>query len=436
MTTSPFPFVSASRLNRLAGVALIALAASSVPASAAAQTFDQWFNARIDDVVAARLGQNSGARETEAPSIARGSSTIVNESGFSDLIGIALGGGALTHGTDSGASTALTMTPYAVLSGILGIDPDDPFLYEERSAWRALSFTLGTETTEAEDGSDVRATLVGFKLKLWSRRTPSPETLRELRRTLNLAGAVAGPLQGSLTDSLHAWAGALVGFPTSTVQETNDNNRVAFSRLLTDSTRFPGILSAIGEDHVDVLLAMIEGGIEPFVENRRAANVALAELKGEPQVALDVQGRIRESGGDELRLGLGLDIGLARRIQFTANANASFISAIEGATDATGGTGATGGTLAAGVSFALGPERLGGADPVSLDIALEGEFLDTRHARWNAQGKLQVPVLEGLSLPLSLTWSSRMDVADEDGLIGRIGFTLDTARLLRAMGGT
>jgi hypothetical protein len=152
---------------------------------AAAQTFDQWFNTRIDAVLAARLGQNSGARETEAPAIARGSTAIVNETGFSDLIGIALGGGALTHGGDGGAegaSTALTVTPFAVLAGILGIDPNDPFMYEARSAWRAVSFTLGTETTEADDGSESRATLIGFKLKLWSRRTNDAQPRRGSRR--------------------------------------------------------------------------------------------------------------------------------------------------------------------------------------------------------------------------------------------------------------
>jgi hypothetical protein len=398
---------------------------------AAAQTFDQWFNTRIDAVLAARLGQNSGARETEAPAIARGSTAIVNETGFSDLIGIALGGGALTHGGDGGAegaSTALTVTPFAVLAGILGIDPNDPFMYEARSAWRAVSFTLGTETTEADDGSESRATLIGFKLKLWSRRTPSAETVERLRTTLNLAAAVAGPLHGTLTDSLQLWAGDLVGFPVSNDEEINDENRVAFSRLLADPARFPGILNAIGAERVMTLESLIEAAIDPFLENRRAANDVLAELKSEPQLALDVQGRVQEAGGDELRLGLGLDIGLAGRVQFTANGSALFIDGVAGAADARGGT------IAAGLAFALGPERLGAADPLTLDIALEGEFLDELRPRWNAQGKLQLPVLDGLILPLSLTWSNRMDASDESGLLGRIGFAVDTARLLRAMG--
>lgn len=419
------------RTVRILALAALALVFDASPL--AGQDFTAWFNDRIDEVLASRLGQRSGARETEVPSIARSSTGLVDRSGASDLVGLALNGAPLTRGEAGDvetSSTAVTVTPYALLAGVLGIDPNDPFLYEERSAWRAISITLGTEDAEVgEDGATVRSTLLGLKVRIWSERTPDPSSaaVRNLRGTLGGAAAAAGPLSGALVDSLHAWAGAFTGYAPDADRETHQRSRAAFNNdVLRDRDRFPGILRYIGEEREDILLDMIEARIEPFLAHRRAANEVVAELRGEPQLALDVQGRIRPSGGDDYRVGLALDLGLADQLHWVLNAGASFVLGAEGSEDAAGGT------ISSGLTYDLRRPGLTGADPPSLEVAFEGEFLEERGPSWRVQGKFMLPVTQGLVLPLSVTWANRTDLIDESEVVGRVGFTLDTARLLAA----
>jgi hypothetical protein len=52
---------------------------------------------------------------------------------------------------------------------------------------------------------------------------------------------------------------------------------------------------------------------------------------------------------------------------------------------------------------------------------------------WRLQGKLAVPILEGVTLPVSVTWASRDDLVMESDVFGRVGFTVDTSRLLAAV---
>jgi len=418
------------------GLGLPALALACCASPASAQTFVDWLNERLDVLVAARLAQDSGAREVEAPSITESSTALVNQSGASDLVGLALNGSPLSRrGPDDPetSSMVVSLTPYAILSAILGIDPDDPFHYEARRAWRIVSLTLGTEDAEvAADGAQVRATLIGLKLELWSRRTPDPSSaaVQNLRSSLGLAAATAGPLSAALVDSLHAWTGAFAGFPRTADPATADANRVGFvNEVLRDPGRFPGILRFIRDEQADVLLGMIEDEIDPFLENRRAANDVLAEIRGAPQLALDVQSRIRESGDDDVRIGLALDLGLADQWHWVTNAGATFVSG-----DGDAGV-ASGVTVASGFTFDLRTPRLGGPDPFSLEAAFEGEFLEERDPTWRVQGKLTLPVLPGLNLPISVTWANRTDLIDEEAVVGRVGFTVDSARLLRGLGG-
>lgn len=55
---------------------------------------------------------------------------------------------------------------------------------------------------------------------------------------------------------------------------------------------------------------------------------------------------------------------------------------------------------------------------------------------WSAQGKVNVPIYEGVEVPLSLTYSTRTELIKEDEVRGNFGFTfdyekLDAARILR-----
>jgi hypothetical protein len=375
----------------------------------------------VDEVVAARLAQRGSGRQAEAPSIARGSTALVNHAAFADLVGVALGL-LPTMGEDGPGTevrtTAITITPYTVLNAVLGLDPDDPFVYQRGGAWRSVALTLGTEDADSTGGGG-RAALVGAKVRLWSRQTvdPASDRVRQLRSDLGAAGGAFGDLSAQLQDSLFAWVGGQVGLGQSEF----------INRIMNDASSLRAYLNLAGAEREDALLRMIADAVDPFVRLRTAANAVVEELRGAPQLALDVQSSLRESGSDELRIGLALDVGLTRRATWTLNGSATLL-------DPPGSVPSTwGGTVASSLTLDLGRDRMAGPDPLALDLAFEGRFMESATPTWRLHGKLAVPILEGVTLPVSVTWASRDDLVMESDVFGRVGFTVDTSRLLAAV---
>jgi len=120
-----------------------------------------------------------------------------------------------------------------------------------------------------------------------------------------------------------------------------------------------------------------------------------------------------------------LDLGLTSRVTLMLNSALTFVD--------TPGDDPWGGTAATGLEFALGSDRTTGPDPLTLDLAFEGQLLQSQDATWRLQAKLMVPLLEGVSLPISATWSSRSEALEEAHVLGRLGLAVDTARLLCAL---
>lgn len=73
---------------------------------------------------------------------------------------------------------------------------------------------------------------------------------------------------------------------------------------------------------------------------------------------------------------------------------------------------------------------------VSLGVAVEifDDSPDVKHdTTVKVQGKLEIPIprMEGVTLPISLTWANHEDLlSKDDQVIGRIGINVDTAKLL------
>lgn len=399
------------------GVAALVLLAEPV----GAQGFTDWLNARVDEAVAARLTQRGSGRQTEAPSIARSSTALVDHPAFADLVGLALDL-LPTFGQDGDTerpATAVTVTPYTVLTALLGLDPDDPFVYRRGSTWRSVALTLGVESADSAMGGE-QAALVGLKARLWSRQTvdPGSERVERLRADLGMAGAAFGDLSAALQDSLFAWVGQEEGV-----------TRTTFINRLEEPDSLRSWLDRAGPERVDVLLGLVAARVDSFVRLRSAANDVVEELRSAPQLALDVQSRLRWSGDDEVRVGLVLDLGLTSRARWTVNGSATLVDGADG------GPTTGGGTLASGLTLDLGPDRMAGPDPLALDLAFAAEFLNRRPPTWSLQGKMDVPLVEGVSLPVSVTWASRTDLVDESDVLGRVGFTVDTSRLLAALEG-
>ncbi|MDQ1591676.1 MAG: hypothetical protein QOG71_2303 [Pyrinomonadaceae bacterium] len=134
------------------------------------QNYVEWINRQIDNKVSALINQGSHANQTETPSESSNSTSLVDQSSSSDLIGVGLNLAGLSSGATNdnkdATSVSVTTSAYALYAAIKGADPLDPVFYNKNNKWRRLSFILGYDD-EKEEGDDAetpdRATIAGFK---------------------------------------------------------------------------------------------------------------------------------------------------------------------------------------------------------------------------------------------------------------------------------
>lgn len=136
------------------------------------QNYVEWINRQIDDKVTALINQGSNANQTETPSESSNSTSLVDQSSSSDLIGVGLNLAGLSGGASDGkdaSSVSVTTTAYALYAALQGADPLDPVFYNKHNKWRRLSFILGydDEKEEGDEADDAeatdRATIAGIK---------------------------------------------------------------------------------------------------------------------------------------------------------------------------------------------------------------------------------------------------------------------------------
>jgi hypothetical protein len=134
------------------------------------KNYVEWINRQIDNKVSALINQGSNANQTETPSASSNSTSLVDQSSSSDLIGVGLNLAGLSGGDADGkdaTSVSVTTTAYALYAALQGADPLDPVFYNKHNKWRRLSFILGYDDEKDEEGDDAettdRATIAGIK---------------------------------------------------------------------------------------------------------------------------------------------------------------------------------------------------------------------------------------------------------------------------------
>jgi hypothetical protein len=73
---------------------------------------------------------------------------------------------------------------------------------------------------------------------------------------------------------------------------------------------------------------------------------------------------------------------------------------------------------------------LSGRGPVTFDLATEGDWMTKAKPTYKEQIKIKIPIAGGIDLPISVTFVNRNNLINERNVVGKFGFTLDTARLI------
>ena len=461
-------------------------ASAAVPAAVPVpqvNDFNNWLNNRIEErikaVAQARIDQNSNVNQTEAPSISDNSTSLVDQSSSSDLIGVALNLAGLAGGTNNANpdknSAAVTATAYSLYSAFRGEQPLDPSFYNRHRNWRRLSFTLGFEKnqTDAQGQPTEDTTIAGAKFLIIAGRDAArnPKELGTVYQYLKAAAVNLAQLNKEIRDAVlfkdpalrdklriveevRAFANSpaasqllnpnrlqtlqtLVAEPVENWFDPAETNNARLNAQLVirdfiqnkyfDSAGLPLLLAALDDDGLKQIDQLIDARLDAFTNLNNASRRAIEKIRRAPQLSLSFQTRQKKAGTDEYTGEAIFDYGVHNRVNLTLNGGYFYKNSRLIGGDLRGAN------FAGQLQFQMTPEKsLSGRSPLYFFLASEGNWASAVPFTYKLQGKVKIPLVDGIDFPISLTYANRANLIDEKDVRGQFGFTFDTAKLLRA----
>ena len=445
--------------------------------------FNNWLNNRIEErikaVAQARIDQNSNVNQTEAPSISDNSTSLVDQSSSSDLIGVALNLAGLAGGTNNANpdknSAAVTATAYSLYSAFRGEQPLDPSFYNRHRNWRRLSFTLGFEKnqTDAQGQPTEDTTIAGAKFLIIAGRDAArnPKELSTVYQYLKAAAVNLAQLNKEIRDAVlfkdpalrdklriveevRAYANSpaaaqalnanrlqtlqtLVAEPVENWFDPAETNNARLNAQLVirdfiqnkyfDPAGLPLLLAALDDDGLKQIDQLIDARLDAFTNLNNASRRAIERIRRAPQLSLSFQTRQKKAGTDEYTGEAIFDYGVHNRVNLTLNGGYFYKNSRLVGGDLRGAN------FAGQLQFQITPEKsLAGRSPLYFFLASEGNWASAVPFTYKLQGKVKIPLVDGIDFPISLTYANRANLIDEKDVRGQFGFTFDTAKLLRA----
>jgi len=190
--------------------------------------------------------------------------------------------------------------------------------------------------------------------------------------------------------------------------------------------------AAVGNSVLDEIDAFVEKQLNDAklfdrLQESPAATEAIENIRRAPLFSVYALTKQRPQGVDEYSGEAIFDYGLANRINLTLNGNFLYKNS-----PLVGGD-TRGGKFSGQFRFQLTPEKLVGRNPLFFFVSGDGEALSGRKPTFHAQAKLNLPILNGLDLPLSLTYANRNEQNKKDFVKFQFAFAFDTSRILQAL---
>lgn len=360
------------------------------------------------------------------------STTLVDTTSVSDLIGVGLNLAGLTGSTedegDDTTSASATLSGYALYSALTGRDPLDPEYYCTQGARRArwFSASLGFDDESSDRDGDDGAILAGGKVLIpflgrGDVCNDDPKNFGKVQAKLIDAIDAYGDMREAVQTALFEAAKEERGDP-ALVEDDFLNDE------LGDPAHLKALLDELGEDLVEGIL---DDGVDPSAEISLDEEVQreIREFGLQPRVALEFITKQQDGSEDEYMAAAILDWKVPHApVKLTLNGG------WEMKTQATGKDN-QGGMAALSLDYQL-LDDLSGARPIRFGLSGSAKWMREEGPQYKGQLKLAIPVpyLDGFELPLSLTLANRTDLVDETDVRGLVGFTLDTAQLAPLVG--
>ena len=478
---------------------------SAVVTTPQSNSLNAALNARIRAKV--RIDQTDNTKQTETPSLSSGSTSLVDQSSSSDLIGVGLNLAGLSASSNNNqpepSSVSVTASAYSLLAALHRVDPLNPVFYDQHRNWRRFSITLGYDDEDQPNGTKQRAKLFGTKFMFVNRRDPGLQRnqiyIDRVSNSLEKAAAAFGDISVRVRGyvfSLEAVRRNIIapGFknflekrrpqielaldreraklPTATattrpaieaqiarleatlqridrmLQNPGDPNLFVLGTNALPTANWsreeleyqveflneflgPNYREKLGEEiaaavdeYIDRLLTDAE--LVAFKNLDDVSREAVERIRRAPQLSLAFLSKQRRLGLDEYLGELTFDYGVANRINLTLNGAFRYNDS-----KIIGGD-VRGASFAGQLRFQLNRENLIGKKPFFFDISTQGNWMNRGNSIYKAQGKITIPIADGIEFPISLTYANRTELIKEKEVKGQFGFTVDTARLIRA----
>ena len=380
--------------------------------------FDPWLNGRINDVVAARIGAKDPAK-TPAPVAASGAQApLVDRGAVPDVAGISI---RLPSQSPSGGllptTAAFAGNPLALIFGLLESGLIDPSSYLRNRAHRRL----GLNVTFDVDGENRGRTLVQARYLIRDRGNVLANDTR-VSAALNNSTDAYGRLSAKVREILWERVGR-------TRFADDAQGQIQFRNSLANDAVLQGALRAAGESGMGEIDGAIRAELESFAVLRRVIDEATEAARARPLLAIGLTSELSEGAARQVRAGGIWDV-TRGRTDLTVNAGWNYVEATSTLAEVNRAE------LAGQLLLRLTePSAVSGGAPLSVALAgSAGVEMDSAHDRvFRLQARMSLPLAEGITVPLSATWSNRRDQIAEDEIRGHVGFSFDLGQLTTAL---
>ena len=185
------------------------------------------------------------------------------------------------------------------------------------------------------------------------------------------------------------------------------------------------LVKLIGDAGAHDIDDIIDRRLDAFPSLDHTIQQKIEQIRRAPQFSIAFTSTTRPgSGANEYVAESIFDYGVANRINLTLNNTFDYKD------NKTLGGISRGSKFVGDLQFQLTPEkRLGGRGPVTFDMATEGDWMTKARPTYKGQLKFKIPIADGVDFPISVTLANRSDLINERDVVGKFGFTFDTAKL-------
>jgi hypothetical protein len=370
-------------------------------------------------------------QQASEPAIAQNANTLADRSSAPDVAGVSVNLGQLASKsrTPDTSNIGVTVSMYGLYSAFRQQSPFDQSLYDDNNVWRRFSFSLSEafpedSTSTASQGS--YSTQAKFLLS-HSRDVGDSSNQRAINEMASLIAGVKpdvafAKIYGDIQQYLYDH------------RSTTDQSKslVDFIGMTRDPGVFPTIRGGINEAQLQEIRQIILKQIQPLVKAQQIKQDKIDQITSVRQYSVDFSTRNSKGTGanlyrsefiadtplNKLTKGLTATTNISWDFQNAQTAkmlNRQIARAVEQFQYTFGSRG-------------LVPPK----NPFTIMVSGEGDWGTNGTPIYKAQFQLGIPVVSGLTLPLSFFYASQTAMSTHADAKVQLGIVIDSGKLAHA----